>query len=62
MSREDTGERTRRALAGIGLRTALIDTLSDVDTVADARRVAMVCPRGRFADAVGAVAAGVLAG
>jgi hypothetical protein len=52
MSRADTGERTLRALSVAGLRPEPVATLSDVDTIADARRVAAACPHGRFAAAV----------
>ncbi len=55
MSREDTGERTLRALAACGLRPRRGALLSDVDTMADARSVAAACPGGRFARAVAAV-------
>jgi hypothetical protein len=54
MSRADTGERTLRALTEAGLRTTVLDQLSDVDTIADAKRVARACG-GRFAKAVAAV-------
>ncbi|MEC3975192.1 TIGR04282 family arsenosugar biosynthesis glycosyltransferase [Amycolatopsis sp. H20-H5] len=55
MSREDTGELTLRALAGVGLRPKTLTTLSDVDTMLDAQRVAALRPGSRFARAVGAV-------
>ncbi|KDN16218.1 TIGR04282 family arsenosugar biosynthesis glycosyltransferase [Amycolatopsis rifamycinica] len=55
MSREDTGERTLRALTASGLRPRRGAVLSDVDTMADARSVAELCPHGRFARAVMAV-------
>ncbi|EME63711.1 TIGR04282 family arsenosugar biosynthesis glycosyltransferase [Amycolatopsis decaplanina] len=55
MSRDDTGRQTLRALADIGLRPGTLPTLSDVDTVADARRVAAAVPHGRFARAVAEV-------
>ncbi|WP_340686912.1 DUF2064 domain-containing protein [Amycolatopsis coloradensis] len=55
MSRDDTGRQTLRALAGIGLRPGALPTLSDVDTFADARRVAAAAPHGRFARAVAEV-------
>lgn len=54
MSREDTGARTLDALTEAGLTTTLLEELSDVDTMADAERVAGRCA-GRFADAVAAV-------
>ncbi|MFD2466257.1 TIGR04282 family arsenosugar biosynthesis glycosyltransferase [Amycolatopsis silviterrae] len=55
MSRPDTGFRTRTALTGAGLRVGELPTLSDVDTMADALRVAALRPDGRFAAAVDAV-------
>jgi hypothetical protein len=39
-SRDDTGERTLRALRAAGLRVRLLDELRDVDTAADALAVA----------------------
>jgi glycosyltransferase A (GT-A) superfamily protein (DUF2064 family) len=55
MSRDDTGERTLRALTACGLRPRRAARLSDVDTMADAHAVAAACPDGRFARAVSAV-------
>ncbi|WP_410564543.1 DUF2064 domain-containing protein [Amycolatopsis sp. cmx-4-61] len=55
MSRDDTGERTLRALTASGLRPRQAALLSDVDIMADARSVAAACPRGRFTRAVAAV-------
>jgi glycosyltransferase A (GT-A) superfamily protein (DUF2064 family) len=55
MSRDDTGERTLRALTACGLRPRRAARLSDVDTMADAHAVAAACPDGRFARAVAAV-------
>jgi uncharacterized protein len=52
-SRGDTGARTRRALRERGLRVETLPSLSDVDTIADALRVASAAPGGRFAAAVG---------
>lgn len=49
MSRSDTGTRTLYTLRRIGLRTGLLPTLSDVDTMTDAVRVAGMAPYGRFA-------------
>jgi uncharacterized protein len=51
-SRDDTGERTLRALRAGGLRVALLPELTDVDTAADAVAVARAVPGGRFAAAV----------
>ncbi len=55
MSRDDTGRETLRALREIGLHPGSLPTLSDVDTMADARRVAALYPDGRFAQAVAVV-------
>jgi glycosyltransferase A (GT-A) superfamily protein (DUF2064 family) len=55
MSRADTGELTRRALLSKGLNVGSLVTMSDVDTMADAHRVAMLSPLGKFAEAVAAV-------
>jgi rSAM/selenodomain-associated transferase 1 len=49
MSRADTGSRTGRALRRAGLRVAALPELSDVDTMADAERVAALAPTTRFA-------------
>ncbi|HVK20711.1 MAG TPA: DUF2064 domain-containing protein [Actinokineospora sp.] len=54
-SRADTGERTWAALRAHGLTVALLDVLSDVDTMVDAVAVAMSTPGGRFARAVAEV-------
>jgi len=52
-SRLDTGARTRDVLAQAGLVIADPPVLSDVDTAADARRVAAACrPGARFVAAV----------
>jgi hypothetical protein len=51
MSCADTGMRTLLALRGIGLTVATLPPLSDVDTVADAARVAALVPSSRFARA-----------
>lgn len=55
MSTAETGERTRRALAAGGLKVKHLTVLSDVDTMADAERVAELRPDSRFAAAVAAV-------
>jgi uncharacterized protein len=52
MSQADTGKRTLAALRRAGLRVGLLPELSDVDTMADAMRVAATVPFGRFAEAV----------
>lgn len=51
-SRPDTGARTLAALRAIGLDVAALPTMSDVDTLADARAVAAAVSGGRFAAAV----------
>jgi rSAM/selenodomain-associated transferase 1 len=61
MSRADTGELTRRALADAGLRVAPLPDLSDVDTMRDAELVAAEVPGSRFAEALtGATREGAL--
>ncbi|MFD6066740.1 MULTISPECIES: TIGR04282 family arsenosugar biosynthesis glycosyltransferase [Amycolatopsis] len=55
MSRDDTGRQTLRALTDIGLRPGILPTLSDVDILPDAHRVAAAAPHGRFARAVAEV-------
>ncbi|MBE9373855.1 DUF2064 domain-containing protein [Saccharopolyspora sp. HNM0983] len=54
MSREDTGQRTEKALREAGLRVRTLPMMSDVDTVDDAVRVAAGVPGSRFATAVDA--------
>jgi glycosyltransferase A (GT-A) superfamily protein (DUF2064 family) len=60
MSRGDTAARTLAALARRGTDAMITSTLSDVDTIDDALRVASIVPEGRFASAVNDVAAGVV--
>jgi len=55
MSQTDTGDLTRQALVDKGLNVGSLITLSDVDTMADAHRVAKLNPLGRFSEAVAAV-------
>lgn len=55
MSTPDTGMLTLRALHAAGLRVTLLPELSDVDTMAEAERVAAVVPGRRFAAAVAQV-------
>jgi uncharacterized protein len=55
-SRADTGTRTARALREYGLRLDLAPALSDVDTAADAHRVAARASSTRFAAAVAELA------
>jgi glycosyltransferase A (GT-A) superfamily protein (DUF2064 family) len=57
MSRSDTGTQTLFALREWGLRIHKLPTLSDVDTMADARLVAAQIPGSRFARAILAEAA-----
>lgn len=52
MSRDDTGELTLHALRSVGAEVALLPTLRDVDTWADAQAVARLAPSGWFAAAV----------
>ena len=49
MSEDDTGAVQRARLAMLGLRTAILPPLRDVDTIEDARAVARWAPDGRFA-------------
>lgn len=49
MSRTDTLELTLQALWRAGLRVAMLPTLTDVDTAADAATVAALAPDTRFA-------------
>ncbi|MEQ3551081.1 DUF2064 domain-containing protein [Pseudonocardia nematodicida] len=62
MSCEDTGERTLAALWAAGLRVAPAQTLTDVDTAADALAVAREVPGSRFAACVAALAGTLAAG
>ena len=55
MSEARTGAVQRARLAALGLRTAELPTLRDVDTIADARLVARAAPAGRFAAALAAI-------
>ena len=52
MSRPDTGAVQLARLRRAGLRVAVLPELIDVDTAADAERVAACAPDGRFARAV----------
>lgn len=54
-SRADTGTRTLEVLRGKGLTVGELPVLSDVDTMADAARVAADIPASRFAAAVARV-------
>jgi glycosyltransferase A (GT-A) superfamily protein (DUF2064 family) len=55
MSRSDTGSLTAAALRSVGAQPVMGATLSDADTMLDARLVAIEAPTGRFASAVAAV-------
>ena len=52
MSRDNTGAVQRARLAILGLRTAILPPLRDIDTIEDARAVAREAPDGRFAAAL----------
>jgi rSAM/selenodomain-associated transferase 1 len=57
MSRPDTGRIQLARLRAAGLEVALLPSLTDVDTAADAAKVAALAPHGRFAAAFRDVAA-----
>jgi rSAM/selenodomain-associated transferase 1 len=57
MSEARTGAVQRRRLELLGLRTAVLPTLLDVDTIAAARAVAAVAPASRFAETLAGIAA-----
>jgi rSAM/selenodomain-associated transferase 1 len=61
MSEDDTGAVQLARLAALGLRTAMLEPLRDVDTVEDARAVAAEAPHGRFAAALARMAPGPVA-
>jgi glycosyltransferase A (GT-A) superfamily protein (DUF2064 family) len=56
MSRPDTGRVQLDRLREAGLSVDVLPRLTDVDTAADAARVAALAPHGRFAAAVRAAA------
>jgi hypothetical protein len=56
MSEPTTGAVQRARLATLGLRTAILPPLRDVDTIADAHAVASEAPAGRFAAELSAIA------
>ena len=56
MSTADTGRQQRSRLAELGLRVRELAVLRDVDTIDDARAVAALAPRSRFARAFRATA------
>lgn len=55
MSAVNTGVVQAARLAALGLATASLPPLLDVDTVADARRVATAAPQSRFAAALSSI-------
>lgn len=55
MSRADTCDRQRRALAAAGLEVEELPPLRDVDRIADAHAVAAAAPRTRFAATLAAL-------
>ena len=55
MSRDDTGAAQRGRLAALGLRTAMLPALRDIDTIEDARAVAREAPGSRLAAALAAI-------
>jgi glycosyltransferase A (GT-A) superfamily protein (DUF2064 family) len=57
MSTGRTGDALRLRAGRLGLRTAELPALRDVDTFADARAVASLSPDGHFAAAVAGMAA-----
>ena len=57
MSEPHTGAVQRRRLDALGLRTAVLPTLLDVDTIAAARAVAADAPASRFAATLAELAA-----
>jgi rSAM/selenodomain-associated transferase 1 len=57
MSHADTGAHQLRALDRLGLRTALLPTLRDIDLIEDARAVAAIVPESGFAQALDEVEA-----
>jgi len=56
MSDASTGLAQRARLAALGLKTAVLPPLRDVDTIEDARAVAAEAPHTRFASALAAMA------
>ena len=61
MSVAHTGAVQRARLAVLGLRTTVLPPLTDVDTIEDARSVARLAPRGRFAAKLAEIEPEVLA-
>jgi uncharacterized protein len=62
MSTARTGRAQLERLGALGLRTALLAPLRDVDTIADAAAVARLCPQSRFAAAYRRISAAHAAG
>jgi uncharacterized protein len=56
MSQDDTGAVQSGRLAALGLRTAALPPLRDIDTIDDARAVAREAPDSRLAAALAAIA------
>ena len=61
MSEDNTGAVQRARLAILGLRTAILPPLRDIDTIEDARAVAREAPDGRLAAALAEIEPEVLA-
>ena len=61
MSEDNTGAVQRARLASLGLRTANLPPLRDIDTIEDARAVAREAPDGRLAAALAEIDPEVLA-
>jgi uncharacterized protein len=61
MSRSSTGATQRARLAALGLHTADLPPLRDVDDIAAAHAVAAAAPASRFAAALAAIGPGVVA-
>ena len=61
MSEDNTGAVQRARLAILGLRTAILPPLRDIDTIEDARAVALEAPESRLAAALAKVETGALA-
>jgi rSAM/selenodomain-associated transferase 1 len=55
MSVESTGAVQRERLRALGLQTAILPLLRDVDLIADARAVAALAPQTRFAAALASI-------
>ena len=61
MSEDNTGAVQRARLAILGLQTAILPPLRDIDTIEDARAVARAAPDGRLAAALAEIEPEVLA-